>query len=84
MAVGLSPMSHLARGVAQREGLKPEGVETWNKARCAARKPVPGEAGASMVIWFGGKARVQPAQDQPKGHDVRRGLVPLTGSVNGR
>ena len=50
MAVGLSPMSHLARGVAQREGLKPEGVETWNKARCAARKPVPGKAGASMLL----------------------------------
>ena len=35
----------------QREGLKPEGVETWNKARCEARKPVPGMAGASIAIW---------------------------------
>jgi hypothetical protein len=50
MAVGLSPIRYLARGVAQREGLKPEGVETWNKARCAARKPVPGTAGASMQL----------------------------------
>ena len=40
----------LAPGRRNREGLKPEGVETWNKARCVARKPVPGTAGTSMVI----------------------------------
>ena len=71
-------------GTAQREGLKPEGVETWDKARCVARKPVPGMTGASMAIGFGGKARVRPAQDQPKGHGVRCGPVLPTGSANGQ
>ena len=37
-------------GTAQRKGLKPEGVETWNKARCAARKPGPGSDGVSLRL----------------------------------